>query len=105
VAQLVKHPTLDFGSGHVVRVVKLSPTLGFSVGSLFEVLSLPLPLPLPTLSPSKKRKRKEGRKEEKKRIAAIADFIPHYTKEPIEILSKKYVYGQKAKNPLIFHRK
>ena len=25
VAQLVKHPTLDFGSGHDLRVVRLSP--------------------------------------------------------------------------------
>lgn len=28
VAQSVKHPTLDFGSGHVLRIVGSSPTLG-----------------------------------------------------------------------------
>ena len=28
VAQLVKHPTLDSGSGHDLAVVSLSPTLG-----------------------------------------------------------------------------
>ena len=27
VAQLVKRPTLDFGSGHDLRVMRLSPTL------------------------------------------------------------------------------
>ena len=50
-AQSVKHPTLDFGSGQDLRVVRLSP-----VQSLLRILSLPLP-PL-----SLKRERKEERK-------------------------------------------
>ena len=34
-AQVIKHPTLDFGSGHDLRVMRSSPTLGsvFSVES------------------------------------------------------------------------
>ena len=28
VAQWVKHPTLEFGSGHDLRVMRLSPPLG-----------------------------------------------------------------------------
>ena len=45
-SQLVQHPTLDFGSGHNLRVVRLSPTLGW-MWSLFKMFSLPLPLHLP----------------------------------------------------------
>ena len=29
-AQLLRHPALDFGSGHDLRVPRLSPTLGLS---------------------------------------------------------------------------
>ena len=32
VAQSVKHPTLDSGSGHDLRVVRSSPVLGFTLG-------------------------------------------------------------------------
>ena len=32
VAQLVKRLTLDFGSGHDLRVVRLSPTSGSALG-------------------------------------------------------------------------
>ena len=32
VAQSVKHPTPDFDSGHNLRVVKSSPTLGSALG-------------------------------------------------------------------------
>jgi len=50
VAQSVKHPTLDFGSGHDLRVVRSSLCwTPCSVGSLLEILTLPLPLPLPLL--------------------------------------------------------
>ena len=31
-AQLVKRPTLDFGSGHGLRVVSWSPELGLVLG-------------------------------------------------------------------------
>ena len=31
VAQWVEHPTLDFGSGHDLRVMRLSPKLGSTV--------------------------------------------------------------------------
>lgn len=49
VAQLAKHPTLDFGSGHDLRVVRSSWAL-CSVQSLFEILFLPLSLLLPLLT-------------------------------------------------------
>ena len=32
VAQLVKHPVLDFGSGHDLRVMRFSPALGSALG-------------------------------------------------------------------------
>ena len=32
VAQLVEHLTLDFGSGHDLRVMRLSPGSGFTLG-------------------------------------------------------------------------
>ena len=50
VAQSVKRPTLDFSSGHDLRVVRLSPTLGSTmrVGGCFRFY-LPLPLSLPPL--------------------------------------------------------
>ena len=50
VAQSVKGPTPDFGSGHdLTQFMSLSPTLGsaLSVQSLLGILSLPLSLPLP----------------------------------------------------------
>ena len=43
-AQSVKHPTPDFGSGHDTRILKSSPASG-SIPS-GESLSLPLPLPV-----------------------------------------------------------
>ena len=39
-AQSVGHLTIDFGSGHDLRVMSLSPELD-SAGSLLEILSLP----------------------------------------------------------------
>ena len=50
-AQSVKHPTLDFGSGHDLRAVRLRPEWGsvLSRESAWDSLSLPLPLPLPLL--------------------------------------------------------
>ena len=44
-AQLVKLPTLDFGSGHDLRVVELSPTLDSVLGieSAWDSLLLPFP--------------------------------------------------------------
>ena len=49
-AQLVEHLTLDFGSGHYLRVVRSSPELGsvLSVEPAWDSLSLSLSLPLPT---------------------------------------------------------
>ena len=46
VAQLVKQLTLDFGSGHDLRVVRSSPTLGFalSMEPAWDSLSPHLPL-------------------------------------------------------------
>ena len=43
VAQLVKHPTLDFGSGHDLGVVG-SSSASCSAGDLLEILSLTLSL-------------------------------------------------------------
>ena len=49
-AQSVKRPTLDFGSGHDFRVTGSSPMMALpSVGNLLED-SLPLLLPPPLLS-------------------------------------------------------
>ena len=48
-AQLVECLTLDFGSGHDLRVVEWSPASG---STRFEILSLLLPLPLLALSNS-----------------------------------------------------
>ena len=46
VAQSIKHPTLDFSSGHDLTVVRLSPTLSstLSMESAWDSLSLFLPL-------------------------------------------------------------
>ena len=52
-AQLVKRPTLDFGSGHDLTVLGLSP--GAELGALLKFHFLPLPLsPAHTLSLLKK---------------------------------------------------
>ena len=46
-AQLVKCPTLDFGSGHDLRVMRSSPvSVAWWVWSLIKILSVPLPLSL-----------------------------------------------------------
>ena len=62
VAQLVKCPTLDFGSGHDLRVMELSHELGsaLSMESAWDSLSpfTPLPTSLPPLTHSKKIKLK-----------------------------------------------
>ena len=48
-AQSVKTPILDFGSGHDLMVVRVSPMLGstVSVEPAWGSFSLPLSLPLP----------------------------------------------------------
>lgn len=46
-AQPAKHPSLDFGSGHEHRVVRLSYTLGSVMGVQPSEDSLPLPLLTP----------------------------------------------------------
>ena len=48
VAQSVKHPSLDFGSGHDLRVHEFEPMLGsvLTAWSLLGILSLPLSAPL-----------------------------------------------------------
>ena len=59
VSQLSKCPTLDFGPGHDLTVVSLSPASGSMLGvSLLDSLSLHLPLPLPIFL-SQKRKIKQ----------------------------------------------
>ena len=47
VAYSVKHLTLDLGSGHDLRVVRLSSVMGSALGveSAWDSLSLSLPLP------------------------------------------------------------
>jgi len=50
VAQSVQHSILDFGLGHDLRVVGLSPTLGSTLSMEPAWDSLPLPLPLPARS-------------------------------------------------------
>ena len=70
-AQSVERPTLDFSSGHDLRVVALSPRrASCSAGSLLETLSLPvsfLPLPhLLSLSLSLKQINKQTLKKKKK---------------------------------------
>ena len=52
VAQLVKHPTLNFSSGHDLRVCGFEPRIGLCADSAepaWDSLSLPLSLPLPCL--------------------------------------------------------
>ena len=51
-AQLLGRPTLDFGSGHDLRVLGSNPEMGSTLSvSLLELLSPPPPLPPPlTLS-------------------------------------------------------
>ena len=50
VAQSVKHPTLDLGSGHDLTVCGFKPHIRsvLTVWSLLGILSFPLSLPLPT---------------------------------------------------------
>jgi len=64
VAQLVKPPTLGFGSGHDVRVVGSSPKMGSCwVWCLLKILSPSFSLPPPhmcVLSLSQKKKKKKG---------------------------------------------
>ena len=47
VAQLVKHPTLDFGSGHSLIVHGLKPHVGLCADSARTCLGFSLPLTLP----------------------------------------------------------
>lgn len=58
VAQLLKLPTLDFGSGHDIRVMELSPesssTLSRKSGTLSLLLLQPLPVHSYALSLSPK---------------------------------------------------
>ena len=47
-AQWVRRPTLDFGSGHDLRVVRLNPTwASYSAGNLLGILSPSPPAPPP----------------------------------------------------------
>jgi len=55
VAQSVKRPTLDFGSGHDLRILGSSPVLGGVVSTLsgesaWDSFLFPLPLLLPPLA-------------------------------------------------------
>ena len=52
-AQSVKLPTLDFGSGHDLRVREFEPHTGSVLAtlSLLEILSLPLSAPPPLAHP------------------------------------------------------
>jgi len=54
VAQSVKHPTHDFGTGRDLRVVRLSPVSGSTLSGESPCLRLPLPLPWLVLSLSLK---------------------------------------------------
>ena len=56
VAQLVKCPTLDFGSGNDLRVLGSSPMSGTLLNRESACLRLPLPLPLLILCLSNKKK-------------------------------------------------
>ena len=49
VSQSVKHPTLDFCSGHGLTVGEIEPHIGLlsTAWSLLGILSLPFSLPLP----------------------------------------------------------
>ena len=61
-AQSVKYPTLDFGSGHDLRVVRLSPKLGSVLGvepALASLFLSALPPRWCALSLSKKKKKKK----------------------------------------------
>ena len=55
-AQLVRHPTLDFGSGHDLRVMRLSPVWG---SSLSPSSSAPAHMLCLTLSFQKNERKKE----------------------------------------------
>ena len=51
-AQLVKHPTPEFGSGHVPTVREMEPHIMLCADSMepaWDSLSLPLSLPLPSM--------------------------------------------------------
>ena len=68
VPQSVQHPTLDCGSGHDLRVVRLSPKSALcSVQSLLQILSPPSPSALPSLTHTLPKERKSLKKEKKKK--------------------------------------
>ena len=74
-AQSVKHPTLDFGSDHDLRVMRSSPSVELyaKCASLLKILLLSLPLPLPS-SPSLNKKSpsySEGNCSEMRKISPI----------------------------------
>ena len=52
-AQFVKHPTLDFGLGHDLRVLRQSPGIGLHAQQRVSLRFSPS-APLPVLSVSKK---------------------------------------------------
>ena len=62
-AELVKHPTLDFGSGHDLTVRGIKPHVGLHVDSMdptWDSLSAPPPLMLMlSLSQNKLKKKKK----------------------------------------------
>ena len=69
VTQPIERLTLDFGSGHDLRVMGSSPALDSSVSGepAWDALPLPLPVPLPphlcspVISPKKKKFKRESR--------------------------------------------
>ena len=56
-AQLVKHPTLDVGSGHDLRVVRSSPTSGSVLCMEFAWIAWDSLSPSPSALPSLLKKR------------------------------------------------
>ena len=63
-AQLVKHPPFDFGSGHDLRVMRWSPVLGSRLGVESAEDALSPSTPPPACFLSKKRKRKKETKRD-----------------------------------------
>lgn len=80
-AKPAKHPTLDFSSGHHLRVVRSSPVLGSALGVRPAYNSLP-PVPSAPLSPSLNKTKKQ--KQPPKTL-----YIPgQISKEVVELDSK-----------------
>lgn len=83
VAQLVKFPTLDFGSGHDLKVLRSSPVSGSALGgesardSLSPSPSDPLSVPSPAFSLSNKYINKIFQKKKRRNdIGNVDSCIP-----------------------------